>query len=43
MTKNFFSKERAENFAKSLEAQGIKTKITAALDGFNQRQYRVEW
>lgn len=40
MSKTFFSQNRAEAFAKSLNR---KTIITAALDAFNQKQYRVEW
>lgn len=43
-TKSFFSKKRAEEFAKQLEKQGAEDiAIWSGRDAFDQTQYTVKW
>ena len=44
MSKTFFSKKRAEEFADELVAQGFeKVEIWGWMDAFNQHSYTVKW
>lgn len=44
MTRTYFSKKRAEQFAKQLKSQGIeKVEIWNDRDGFGQQIYIVKW
>ena len=44
MSKNFFSKKRAEEYAKMLEKNGAENvTVWSGKDGFGQDQYNVKW
>ena len=44
MTRTFFSKKRAEEFANSMRNQGFESvQIWTGRDGFGQTQYIVKW